>query len=30
MFEKIVEDMNELGQRGDFSAARLNSLVSNF
>ena len=24
--EKIVEDMNELGQRGDFSAARLNSL----
>jgi hypothetical protein len=26
VLEKIVEDMNELGQRGDFSAARLNSL----
>jgi hypothetical protein len=26
VLEKIVEDMNELGRRGDFSAARLNSL----
>ena len=26
VLEKIVEDLNELGQRGDFSAARLNSL----
>ncbi len=26
VLEKFVEDMNELGRRGDFSAARLNSL----
>jgi hypothetical protein len=26
VLEKIVEDMNELGRRGEFSAARLNSL----
>ena len=26
VLEKIVEDMNELGRRGDFSAARVNSL----
>ena len=26
VLEKIVADMNELGRRGDFSAARLNSL----